>query len=86
MFDLNKNDFTVLNKLLKSNVYKYTLEVNKVINSLKKEKNKTDKKYAFSIHENLYNMIIDYYKIDEKFGNWKDLNLISKNKNIMIDI
>ena len=30
--------------------------------------------------------VIDYYKIDEKFGNWKDLNLISKNKNIMIDI
>ena len=30
--------------------------------------------------------MIDYYKIDEKFGNWKDLNLISKNKNIMIDI
>ncbi len=30
--------------------------------------------------------VIDYYKIDEKFGDWKDLNLISKNKNIMIDI
>ena len=30
--------------------------------------------------------VINYYKIDEKFGNWKDLNLISKNKNIMIDI
>lgn len=30
--------------------------------------------------------VIDYYKIDKKFGNWKDLNLISKNKNIMIDI
>ena len=30
--------------------------------------------------------VIDYYKIDEKFGNWKGLNLISKNKNIMIDI
>ena len=30
--------------------------------------------------------VIDYYKIDEKFGDWRDLNLISKNKNIMIDI
>ena len=30
--------------------------------------------------------VIDYYKIDEKLGNWEDLNLISKNKNIMIDI
>ena len=30
--------------------------------------------------------VIDYYKIDEKFGNWNDLNLFSKNKNIMIDI
>ncbi|MDC3159035.1 alpha-amylase family glycosyl hydrolase [bacterium] len=30
--------------------------------------------------------VIDYYQIDEKFGDWKDLNLISKNKNIMIDI
>ena len=30
--------------------------------------------------------VIDYYKIDDKFGNWNDLNLISKNKNIMIDI
>jgi len=30
--------------------------------------------------------VIDYYKIDDKFGNWNDLNLFSKNKNIMIDI
>ena len=30
--------------------------------------------------------VIDYYKIDGKLGDWKDLNLISKNKNIMIDI
>ena len=30
--------------------------------------------------------VIDYYRIDERLGDWEELKLLSKNKNIMIDI
>ena len=30
--------------------------------------------------------VIDYYKIDNDYGDWNDLKLISNNKNIMIDL
>ena len=30
--------------------------------------------------------VMDYYRIDERLGDWEELALLSKNKNIMIDI
>lgn len=65
MFDLNKNDYNIFSKILKKNVQTYSVEVNKVTNALKKQKAQTNSNYEFNVFENMYNMIIDYYKIQE---------------------
>ena len=94
MFDLNKNDYNIFSKILKKNVQTYGVEVNKVINSLKKQKLKSNSQYEFNVFENMYNMIIDYYKIQEheKYhtheifdvalqDGFNYLNLVYQNKN-----
>ena len=65
IFDLNKNDYNIYSKILRKNVQTYSLEVNKVISTLRKQRLQSNSQYEFNVFENMYNLIIDYYKIQE---------------------
>ena len=72
IIEKNKKSFSVLNKFL-NNYIKQTFSI---IHILPFYPSSSDGGFS----------VIDYFKTDSKYGSWRDINKLSKNYKVMVDI